>query len=114
MNFKTKVFLVVNFLTILISLYKLVSFISEFKNDFFEWWFPMGKIFSYIHFYYFVTFFFIPVPFGVYLIALISYSSISIILLIQFWKRMINSQIILFSFVILCGSLGSMFMFIGE
>jgi len=56
-NLSPKLLIVINSATILISLYKITTFILEVGRDLFAWWIPMGKIFSYIHFWLFVTFF---------------------------------------------------------
>jgi len=70
MSINKKATIIINSLTILVSVYKIISFVSKFKAAFFEWWLPLGKIFSYILFYGFTTFFFIPVPFGIYFILI--------------------------------------------
>ena len=55
-NLSPKLLIVINSATILISLYKIAIFILEVGKDLFTWWIPMGKVFSYIHFWLFVTF----------------------------------------------------------
>ena len=114
-NNPTKKFLVVvNSATILVSLYKINFFILEVGKDLFEWWIPQGQVFSYIHFWQFVTFFLIPLPFGLYFIALAFYLLAAIILLLQIRKKTIDLKIILFSCIILLGVIGSFVIFIGE
>jgi len=109
-----KKILILNSLTILISLYKLIHFVSKFKADFFAWWLPLGKIFSYILFYQFTTFFLIPIPFGVYFIVLVFYIFAAIFLLLRSTKRETPSKDLLFSILILIGAIGSFVIFIGE
>jgi len=107
--------ILINVITVIIALHKILSFISSFKDEFFSWWLPMGKIFSFIHFYYFGTFFVVPLPFGLYFLVLISYLLVAIImLLLQIRRKKVNKKIILLSIIILIGTLGSFFMLIGE
>jgi ABC-type Na+ efflux pump permease subunit len=74
----------------------------------------MGKIFSYITPYNFITFFVIPIPFGIYFIALIIYFLMALFLLIQSIKGKIEKRGLIISFIILIGAIGSSIIFIGE
>lgn len=119
MNQKLEKFLFVNILinlvTILIAIQKILAFISRFKYEFFSWWLPMGKIFSFIHFFYFATFFIVPLPFGLYFLVLIFYLLTAITLLsFHIWKKTINKKVLVMSIIILIGTIGSFFVFIGE
>lgn len=109
-----KILLAINSVTILISLYKIVVFIATVGKDVFAWWIPMGKIFSYTHFWQFVTLFVIPVPFGVYSIALIFYLLAALLLILKMLKGTYNLKYIIFSGILLVGVLGSFVILIGE
>jgi len=106
--------IIINSLTILVSIHKIISFALKFQKEFFTWWLPMGKIFSYIHFYSFATFFIIPIPFGIYFIALIIYLLIALFLLIKGIRGQINRSGLIISLLILIGVIGSFIIFIGE
>ena len=113
-NLSPKLLIVINSATILISLYKITTFISEVGKDLFAWWIPMGKLFSYIHFWHFVTFFVVPVPFGLYFITLILYLFASVFLIFKIRKGTYNLKYVIFSLILLLGVLGSFVIFIGE
>lgn len=74
----------------------------------------MGKIFSYIHFYHFLTFFIVPVPFGIYFMALVLSLVSGFVLLLHILRRSPDNRIVLISLLILCGALGSSVTLIGE
>jgi len=115
MNIKKKLTIItLNFLTILVSISKITSFILKFRNEFFTWWLPLGKVFSYIHFYNFTTFFLIPVPFGIYFIFLILYLLIAIFMLIKGLIKEPLKKDLLISILLLIGAIGSFIIFIGE
>ncbi len=74
----------------------------------------MGKMFSYIHFYRFLTFFIIPVPFGIYFMAIVLSLISGFCLLLYILRRRPNKSIIFISILVLCCALGSSAIFIGE
>ena len=83
-------------------------------GDIFAWWIPMGKVFSYTHFWQFVTLFVIPVPFGVYFIVLVLYLLASLLLILKTLKGAYNLKYIIFSGISLFGVLGSSVVLVGE
>ncbi len=107
-------FLAVNSLSILISIIKILFFITEFFSAFFTWWLPGGRIFSYIHFYKFFVVFLLEVPFGVYFIALLFYLLATTFLLMQARKKSISKKMIFISVIMLIAVIGSWILFIGE
>lgn len=113
-NLTSKLLIIVNSATILISLYKIAIFILEVGKDVFVWWIPHGTIFSYIHFWQFATFFVIPLPFGFYFIALALYLLASIFLIFKIRKGEYNLKYAIFSLILLLGVLGSFVILIGE
>lgn len=113
-NLSSKLLIVVNSATILISVYKIATFVSEVGKDVFAWWIPHGKVFSYIHFWQFVTFFVIPLPFGFYFIVSILYLLASIFLIFKIRKGTYNLKYAIFSLILLLGVLGSFVILIGE
>lgn len=112
--FSPKALIAVNAATILFSFYKITTFISEVGKDLFAWWISREKTFSYIHFWHFVTFFVVPLPFGVFFIALLFYLLASIFLIVKIREGVYNSKYTLFSIRLLLTVLGSFIIFIGE
>ncbi|MFH1866503.1 MAG: hypothetical protein ABIJ81_00225 [Patescibacteria group bacterium] len=114
-NLSPKIILIiVNSITILITLYKIAYFVSQVGKDLLVWWIPSGAVFSYIHFWQFVTFFIVPLPFGLYFIALTLYLLASILLIFKIRKETYNMKQIILSLILLLGAYGSFVIFIGE
>lgn len=111
---KTKLLIILNAFAILLAVYKIAIFIAKVGKDLFSWWIPNGKIFAYIHFWQFVTFFFLPLPFGFYFIVLIFYLILAIFLIYRILRRAYNFKYLLISVILLLAILGSFVIFIGE
>jgi small-conductance mechanosensitive channel len=106
MNLKRKFFIGINFLTVVIAFYKLFHLLLE-KGGV-EFLTRNTFVFTHLAGRLLITFFIISLPFELYLIALIFYLFTAIFLLQQILrKRIIDWKIILFSFIILLGVLGS-------
>ncbi len=111
---KVKLIIILNSLAVLLVAYKIANFVAKVGKDLFSWWIPSGKIFSYVHFWQFLTFFFLPLPFGFYLLILILYLFVAIFLIFKIIKRAYDFKYLLISIILLLAILGSFVITIGE
>jgi hypothetical protein len=113
-NKKPSKLLIVNYFTILITIYKIFIFVSIFGMDVFDWWIPQGQVFSYVHYWHFSTFVLMPLPFGVYFLVLVFYLISAILLNRKFKNGEYRKKHIVYAMLLLFGVLGSFVSLIGE
>lgn len=108
-NLQTKLFLAVNSATVLVSLYEIFYYALSSKYNFFNivWHLLKEAFFARSPTFNPVTFVLITLPFGFYLLSLIFYFLIASILLALSRRITISRKVILLSFIVLLGAIGS-------